>query len=141
LKKSKKPANLYHYGMIEQIPEIIHAVSLMRTQRFKTPLATVSVHHIPPTFYFGFATIGANHIKMATPEKALLGFIYLTPAKNHLFTNLPELEITNNFNYKTCLGWIKIIPSMQRRTMVAKRFAELTKQNYSMCHNRQYSVW
>ena len=110
---------LYYHGMIEQIPEIIYAVSLARTKVFKTSLATVSVHHIPTAFYFGYINV-ENNIKIATPEKALLDFFYLHPAKSRLFAALPELELPKTFNYKLCCEWLNKIPSPQRRTMVKK---------------------
>lgn len=110
---------LYYHGMIEQIPEIIYAVSLARTKVFKTSLATVSVHHIPAAFYFGYINV-ENSIKIATPEKALLDFLYLHPSKNRLFTTLPELEFPKTFNHKLCREWLNKIPAPQRRTMVKK---------------------
>lgn len=116
---------LYHHGMIEQIPETIYAVTLMRTKKFKTQLATISSHHIPPEFFGGFITIGTNNIKIATPEKALLDFCYLSTAKTRLFTKLPELEIPANFDFKLCKSWIKKIPTEQRRSLVERRFGEL----------------
>lgn len=117
---------LHYHGMIEQIPETIYAVSLARTKVFKTPLATVSVHHIPTTFYFGY-TVVANNIKIAIPEKALLDFLYLRPAKSRLFTTLPELEIPKTFNHKLCREWLNKIPAPQRRTMVEQQLDKILK--------------
>ncbi|MFA6408927.1 MAG: hypothetical protein WCW01_01960 [Gammaproteobacteria bacterium] len=116
---------LYHHGMIEQIPEVIYAVTLMRTKKFKTQFATVSAHHIPPSFFGGFISVGTNNIKIATPEKALLDFFYLSTAKSRLFTRLPELEIPQNFDVTLCKKWIKAIPTLQRRSLVEKKFLEL----------------
>lgn len=112
---------LYHHGMIEQIPQVIYAVSLMRTKKVETSLGNFSLHHLPPEFYFGYESIGTNNIKMATPEKALLDFFYLSPAKTRLFVSLPELELPKNFNYKQCEFWLKKIPAKTRRKLVEKK--------------------
>jgi len=71
---------LHYHGIIEQIPENIYAVSIGRTNFFQTPIANISVHHLPPALYFGYETVGKNNIKMATSEKALFDFLYLQPA-------------------------------------------------------------
>lgn len=102
---------LYYHGMIEQIPEVIYAVSVGRTKVFKTPVATVSTHHIPADLFFGYQEIGKNIIKIATPEKALFDFLYLHPAKTRLFTKLPELEIPDNFNRKLFSQWLVKVKS------------------------------
>lgn len=119
---------LHYHGMIEQIPETVYAVSLARTKTFNMRWITVSIHHIPTAFYFGYISV-KNNVKIATPEKALLDFLYLRPAKNHLFTALPELEIPATFDYKLCYEWINKIPARQRRAMVEKQFELIYAKN------------
>lgn len=65
---------LYYHGMISQIPTIVFAVSISRTKKYETPLGVVSVHHVNPSFFFGFKSMGSRIAKMATPEKALIDF-------------------------------------------------------------------
>ena len=113
---------LYHHGMIEQVPEIIYAVSCGRTKTFNTPVATVSVHHIPPALFFGYQEVGKNAVKIATPEKALFDFLYLKPTKTRIFTKLPEFIIPNNFNRKLFLQWLTKIKSPSRRVMIENSF-------------------
>ena len=62
---------LFYHGMISQIPHTIYAVSLARTKQYTTQLATISIHHLHPDFFFGE---WRKEIKMATPEKALMMF-------------------------------------------------------------------
>jgi hypothetical protein len=69
-----------------------YAVSLARTRRFTTPLGTVSVHHVQPAFFFSFEDAGRSGSRLAKLEKALIEFVYLTPARSKLFRALPELE-------------------------------------------------
>jgi predicted transcriptional regulator of viral defense system len=72
---------LYYHGMISQVPAITYSVSPARTHIFKTSLGTFSIHHINPSFFFGYEPVGKFGIKMATPEKALLDFLYYGTGK------------------------------------------------------------
>ncbi len=116
---------LYYHGMLSQIPTITYAVSLARTRVFKTSLGTFSIHHITPSFFFSYEQVGRYGIKMATPEKALLDFLYMGPAKSKLFRSLPELELPRKFNLRAAHRIIQRINSPGRRTFVEKRFQEL----------------
>lgn len=89
---------MFFHGMISQIPNVVYAVSPARTRRWDTPLATVSIHHVAPVFFFGFETVNHGTVKMATPEKALLDCLYLSPAKSRLFAHLPELQLEGIFD-------------------------------------------
>ena len=68
---------LYYHGMTSQIPELVFCVSLARARSYTSALGTVSVHHIPGCFFFGYADSGREGVAMASPEKALLDFLYL----------------------------------------------------------------
>ena len=114
---------LFYHGMISQIPNVIYAVTLARSRRYSTPLGVISTHHIQPNFFFGFGLV--NGIKLATPEKALLDVLYLTPAKSNLFKTLPELEIPANFSVKTAYQLIKKIPSERLKNLVKIRLDNL----------------
>ena len=39
---------LHRRGLIEQIPEVVYAVSLAKTQRLTTKVGTFSIHHVAP---------------------------------------------------------------------------------------------
>lgn len=114
---------LYYHGMISQIPEIIYAISIARTKVYKTPLATISIHHIQPVLFSDYIITGKNNIKIATPEKALFDFFYLRPAKNYLFRSLPEIELPDNFDLDRLAALIKKISYSHRRAMIEKSIA------------------
>lgn len=118
---------LHYYGMIAQVPAITYAVSLARTRRFETPLGTVSLHHIDPSFFFGYEAVGKNAIAMATPEKALLDVLYLSPAKTRLFAALPEVEWPREFNVARARKMIRRIPYAKRRVLVDRLFSDYLK--------------
>lgn len=113
---------LYHHGMISQIPATIYAVSLARTRKYKTPFGHISIHHIQSSFFFGFEVLPGSLAKMATPEKALLDFFYLSKARSRLFSALPELELPKGFKIKEALKMIKEIEEPKIRIRVQEKF-------------------
>lgn len=116
---------LYYHGFISQIPSVTYAVSVGRTRLFRTPLGTVSIHHLQPEFFFGFEIMDPSGAAMATPEKALVDFLYFKPARSHLFCALPELELPPKFNVQSARRMIQRVPSIRRRTLVTQSFEEL----------------
>ena len=116
---------LYLHGMISQVPAITYAVSLARTRRFVTPLGTVSLHHVQPAFFFGFEEAGRAGGRLATPEKALIDFLYLKPARSRLFRALPELEWPKRFRVGAARAIVKRIEPLRRRTLVARTLEAL----------------
>jgi len=119
---------LYYHGMISQIPDTVYAASLARTCQYKTPIARISIHHIQPSFFFGFEVVARSGIKMATPEKALLDVFYLSSARSFLFSALPELEIPRSFKSKKAFKMIEKIPSPRMRTLVREKFQECLRR-------------
>jgi len=119
---------LYHHGIISQIPAIIYAVSLARTRQYKTPLGSVSIHHIQPDFFCGYEVVDKTDIKMATPEKALIDVFYLHQAKSQIFAALPEVELPDDFDIKKVRAFIKKIPYQKRRVTVERLFEELIQK-------------
>jgi predicted transcriptional regulator of viral defense system len=116
---------LYLHGMISQVPSMTYAVSLARTRQFRTPLGTVSLHHVQPGFFFGYEDAGRGSGRLATPEKALVDFLYLTPARSRLFRALPELEWPTRFRVRAARAIVTRITSSRRRTLVARKLEEL----------------
>jgi predicted transcriptional regulator of viral defense system len=111
---------LYFHGMISQVPAVTYAVSLARARRFDTPLGVVSVHHVTPGFFFGFEDTGRQGAFIASPEKALVDFLYLAPARSKLFRALPEVELPRGFSRRLARAMTGRIESARRRVMVAR---------------------
>jgi hypothetical protein len=57
---------------------------------------------------------------MASPEKALVDFLYLGPARSMLFRALPELELPRRFNARLARAMTGRIESARRRVMVER---------------------
>jgi len=118
---------LYFHGMISQIPSILYAVSLARTKTHLTPLGTVSVHHVHPSLFFGYKPAEKGFGKIATPEKALIDFLYFGPARTHFFRALPELDFPRGFKINEARKIIRRIRPVRRRNHASRLFEELLK--------------
>lgn len=116
---------LYHHGIISQIPAVVYAVSLARTHRYKNQLGDFSIHHLEPDLFFGFELLAKSMIKMATPEKALIDYLYLSLGRSRQFRALPEIELPKSFSKRKATQIIKKIPLRSKRTAVLNRFDEL----------------
>ena len=111
---------LYLHGMISQVPPVTYAVTLARTKRVATPLGAVSLHHVKPAFFFGFEDHGRSGGRLATPEKALVDFLYLAPARSRLFRALPELEFPTSFRVGVARSMVTRIEPARRQTRVRR---------------------
>lgn len=116
---------LYHHGLIDQVPEIVYAATLGRPRRLETPLATVSLHRLPPELFSGFEISPDDGVKIATAEKALFDVLYLAQGRSRLFARLPELEIPRGFRWKVLRRYVRLIKSPSRRGMVERRIERL----------------
>ena len=113
---------LYYHGMISQMPVTTYCVSIARTRTYATPVGSFSIHHVSVDFFAGYEECGGKSVKMATPEKALVDFLYLSSAKTRLFSALPELELPKKFSRRKARAFIKRVRSERRRSMLEKRF-------------------
>jgi predicted transcriptional regulator of viral defense system len=115
---------LYLHGMISQVPAMTYAVSLARTRRHVTPLGIVSIHHVRPAFFFGYAEAGRGG-RLATPEKALIDLLYLMPVRSRLFRAVPELEWPRRFKVGAARSIVARIEPGHRRALVARTLDRL----------------
>jgi hypothetical protein len=111
---------LYLHGMVDQIPAMIYLVSLARTARVRTALGTYSVHHVRPEFFGGAGQDPESGVRLASPEKALVDFLYLSPTRSRLFAALPELELPKGFSVRAAQRWVDLIPPGRMRTIVER---------------------
>ena len=119
---------LYYHGMISQLSSVTYCVSLARTRSYGTPLGVFSIHHVAPSFFFGYEEAGHNGVVMAVPEKAMIDFLYLTPAKSRLFAALPELELAPSFSMRKAREMIGAVASLGRRSLIEERLRQLEQR-------------
>jgi predicted transcriptional regulator of viral defense system len=110
---------LYHHGLLEQVPAVIYAATLSPTRRVGSPLGVVSFHQLSPEFFGGYAYDSRSTGEVATPEKALVDYLYLGPTKSRLFRALPELELPRSFRRKEARRFVRSIASVARRAFVS----------------------
>ncbi|HLE58288.1 MAG TPA: hypothetical protein VJA85_01440 [Candidatus Limnocylindria bacterium] len=110
---------LARHGMIEQIPRQVYVASLARTQRVRTSVGDFSVHHLAPELFGGYQPTDAGG-HLAAPEKALFDTIYLlTPRGGQI--QLPELELSEDFDEGQLEEWTSRIRRPRLRTMVRRQ--------------------
>lgn len=73
---------LSHYGMIPEYVPVTTSVSGNRPEMLATPMGRFQFRHLGPPFLFGFGeeeTAPGQSAFLATPAKALVDLIHLTP--------------------------------------------------------------
>jgi predicted transcriptional regulator of viral defense system len=128
---------LYRHGLISQIPSVIYAVTLGRDRRFQTPFGAYSFHHLPPGLFGGWAPPPPTGLKLATAEKALADYLYLTPTRSRLFAALPELELPSGFRVEKTRAWLRRIPSRRLRTLAERRLEEILADHFRRSGRRR----
>lgn len=113
---------LHLHGMIEQIPQVIYAVTTGPTRRVKTPAGDFSLHQISPDFFDGYEEYkGDGGFLVASPEKALVDCLYLSSRKGRHFAALPELTLPEGFRRRKAYDWVKRIPYERLRAAVMEK--------------------
>jgi predicted transcriptional regulator of viral defense system len=76
---------LSHHGMIPEFVPATTSVTTGRPEELDTPLGRFVFRHVKRTAFFGYMQIEISRgqaVFLASPEKALLDLLYLTPASN-----------------------------------------------------------
>lgn len=70
---------LADYGVIEEIPHVVYAVSAALPKRYRTSIGEFSIHHLPERLIWGYEVKrqGQASYPIAEPEKAFLDLVYL----------------------------------------------------------------
>ena len=113
---------LHVRGLIGQIPEVLFAATQGRTMRITTNAGTYSFHHLAPEVFGGFEETPAG-LRLATAEKALFDFAYLSAGRSRLFATLPDLELPRGFKVSEARRWLRRIPSARSRTLTEARLS------------------
>jgi predicted transcriptional regulator of viral defense system len=111
---------LHLRGLVEQIPAVFYVVSLARTMLVTTTVGTFSIHHVAPDVFGGYEQTKGG-ARLATAEKALFDFAYLSAGRSRLFTALPELTLPRGFRRTELDRWVSNIPSERSRTITRRK--------------------
>lgn len=97
---------LAHYGMIPEFVAQTTSVTTLKTAAFSNELGDFSYRHIKPSLFFGYhiiASTAQRDILIATPEKALIDLLYLSPVlkteQDMLDLRLDEEFMGEEFDY------------------------------------------
>lgn len=120
---------LAHYGLIPEAAPVVVSVAAGRPGRWETPLGAFEFRHVKPDLLFGYRQVelGGAQAFLATPEKALLDWIYLYPGADSP-AYLRELRLQNlerlDLNALASMAERSGSPKLKR---AAQRIAELTR--------------
>jgi len=112
--------------VIDQIPQIVYAVTTGPTRLVTSSVGNFSFHRIQPSLFDGFDWNNKRKVfLLATPEKALMDTLYLSSRKGRRFRFLPELDPSADLDPGAIRSWIERIGDPAIQGSVRKRAAEL----------------
>lgn len=110
---------LFAHGAIDQVPRAITLASLGRPRVARTAIATFVIHRLPPELFGGFVAEG--NVRLATIEKALFDFHYVSEASGRPKRRLPEIELPPSFSRRELKLWVERISDARLRRRVGAR--------------------
>lgn len=126
---------LAFHGMIPEVLHIVTSVTAGRPERLETPLGVFEFRHVRPGLLTGYqmTDMGGQQAFVATPGKALLDLIYLTPggaSEGYLrglrLQNLDHLDLDRLNEQAEVFG----SPKMRTATRRISRLAQEEMQEY-----------
>ena len=112
---------LADYGVVEEIPHVVYAVTSTMPRRYSTPIGEFRFHHLPQALMWGFEVrqTGQGQYPVADREKAFLDLVYLAltprsplqlPHKRGRAWELDKNQLTvyaRRFHYAPLESWLK----------------------------------
>jgi len=127
-------AALAYYGLIPEYVALTTSVSTGRTRHWDTPLGSYAYRHIQPALFWGYRqteVYPGQHAYLATPEKALLDLVYLTPEADSpaylrelRLQNLDRLDLVALAARAQRAGSYKLARAAARVALLAREEAE-----------------
>lgn len=112
---------LADYGVVEEIPHVVYAVTATLPKTYSTPIGQFRFHHLPQRLVWGFEVrrTEAGSYPMAEREKAFLDLAYLAltprsplrlPHKRGRSWELDKVTLTvyaRKFAYRPLTSWLR----------------------------------
>lgn len=112
---------LADYGVVQEIPHVIYAVTSTMPRRYSTPIGEFRFHHLPERLIWGFESrqTASGYYPVADREKAFLDLTYLAltprsplqlPHKRGHAWELDKEKLTlyaGRFKYAPLESWLK----------------------------------
>jgi predicted transcriptional regulator of viral defense system len=109
---------LAHFDLIPEHVAVVTSITTGRPGRWQNPYGHFSYQHVQPAMFFGFCYRQLSQKQwgyLATPEKALLDLVYLTPDADHeayirglRLQNLDQLDLCRLSAYVELAGKPKL---------------------------------
>lgn len=116
---------LSHYGMIPEAVMQVTSVSSLKTMRFKNDFGEYYYQTVKPDLMFGYAPRlmpDGRAIMFATPEKALLDFLYLNPfyesVDDMLDLRLDENYLDEDLNMEQLMDYLSRFKSASLKSKI-----------------------
>ncbi len=106
---------LYLHGVIDQVPAEVHLVSAAEPRAIPTSRGTFRLHRMPVELFGGYSV--ERGIQLASPEKALFDWAYLSVVSGSPNARLPETEWPARFHRDVLEQWLRKIPVARIQTM------------------------
>ena len=94
---------LSHYGMIPEFVPVTTSITTGRPEELDTPLGRFLFRHVKKSAFFGYTQTEISRgqlVFLASPEKALLDLLYLTPGSDlPAYLNELRFEPTDRFDW------------------------------------------
>ncbi len=117
---------LSHYGMIPEFVPVTTSVTTGRPEELDTPLGRFLFRHVKKSAFFGYTQTEISRgqpVFLASPEKALLDLLYLTPGSDSpAYLEELRFERSDRFDWSTLRKQAERIGSRK-----LKRAVELLK--------------
>lgn len=107
---------LFAHQVIDQVPRDIALASLARPRRVRTDVGTFVIHRLPASLFGGFEE--RTGVPLATVEKAVFDFHYVTQASARSRRRLPELDLPGTLSRRKLRRWVDRIESPRLRRLV-----------------------
>lgn len=92
---------LFYYGLIPEFVAQVTSVTTRKTCRFKNEFGTFTYQHVQPKAFTGFNSIEDAGLKslIASPEKAIIDFIYLNLSR---FNEKDSKIFEESYRFQNC---------------------------------------
>ncbi len=121
---------LAYYGLIPEYVPVVVSVTTARPGRWETPLGVFEFRHLRANLFYGYRLLdlgGGQKAFVATPEKALLDWIYLHPGADSpeyllelRLQNLDSLDLDELKRLAEKAGRPKLKRAVERVTELAR---------------------
>ncbi len=127
---------LAHYGLIPEAVQIVTSVTTRRPAHWDTGLGRYGFRHLKTEFFRGYRLlelVGRQQAFVATPEKALLDLVYLTPgADSPEYLGELRLENLDQLDLEALGRLVEASekPKLRRAAAVIEEFARMEAEGF-----------